>query len=73
MSIENSIDTVPKIYQQNQSGSPSDSFMQGIRQRNMSPESEERMLSGHKKNLVRDRIIKHIAGTKLNQVIAFLL
>jgi hypothetical protein len=39
----------------------------------MSPESEERMLSGHKKNLVRNRIIKHIAGTKLNQVIAFLL
>jgi len=32
----------------------------------MSPESEERLLAGHKKNLVRDRVIKHIGGTKLN-------
>jgi hypothetical protein len=67
MSIENSMDTIQKV---NANASPSDSQ---IRHRQMSPESEERLLAGHKKNLVRDRVIKHIGGTKLNQVIAYLL
>ena len=39
----------------------------------MSQGSQDRQIYEFKKSQVKDRIYRHIAGTKLNQVIAFLL
>jgi hypothetical protein len=39
----------------------------------MSQGSEDRLLNEYKRQQVKERVFRHIAGTKLNQVIAFLL
>ena len=39
----------------------------------MSQRSDDRLIIEYKRKQVKERVFRHIAGTKLNQVIAFLI
>lgn len=39
----------------------------------MSQRSDDRLINEYKRQQVKERVFRHIAGTKLNQVIAFLI